>query len=75
MEKNQDSHRGLRDLSSQDFLNFGIQEIAYIREITVDNKDAFVIHAADGTALSVMETYDDARSAALHNDLEPISIQ
>lgn len=73
--KQQNVNQTLKDLTSQDFLNFGIQEIAYIRPMVVDNKDAFVIHAADGTALSVMDTYDAAMSVALHNELEPITIQ
>ena len=37
----------LKNLSSQDFLNFGAQQIAYIRKIKVDGVDSYAVHAGD----------------------------
>ncbi len=64
----------LRDLSSQDFLNFGAQQIAYIRKVDVDGAEAFAVHDADGTPLSVMDTLDSAMVVARYNDLEPATV-
>lgn len=64
----------LKHLSTQDFLNFGIRQVAYIRPVSVENKTAYAIHAADGTPLSVLETRDSAIIAARHNDLEPVTV-
>lgn len=64
----------LKDLTKQDFLNFGIQQVAYIRPIQVQNRKAYAIHAADGTPLSVMDTFDTAMIAVRHNDLEPATV-
>ncbi|MCC7305320.1 MAG: DUF1150 family protein [Alphaproteobacteria bacterium] len=60
----------LKNLSRQDFLTFGRQQVAYIREIRVDDRLAYAIHAADGTPLSVMDSLDAAMIAIRHNDLE-----
>ncbi len=64
----------LKELSSQDFLNFGVHDVAYIRAVVVEGVKAYAVHAADGTPLSVMESSDSAEIAARHNDLEPVSI-
>lgn len=65
----------LRGLSPSDFLNFGIQDVAYIRPIVIEGQGAFAIYAADGTPLSVVDNEHDAVMLAKQNDLETISIQ
>ena len=69
-EKDLTTHQILKNLSTQDFLNFGIQQIAYIRPLDVEDKTAYGIFAADGTPLSVMDTMDTAAIVIQHNDLE-----
>jgi len=59
----------LKGLSSQDFLTFGIHDIAYVRKIDTQGQEGFAIHAADGTPLSVMDTMDEAIQLIEHNDL------
>lgn len=75
-ENNSENNRSeiLKNLSTRDFLNFGIQDVAYIRPVNVQNKTAFAIHAADGTPLSVMETMASAIMVVRHNELEPVTI-
>ncbi|MGB4108170.1 MAG: DUF1150 family protein [Alphaproteobacteria bacterium] len=63
-----------KGLSAQDFRNFGVQQLAYIRPVMIQNRPAFAIHAADGTPLSVMDTRDTAIIAVRHNDLEPVTV-
>jgi hypothetical protein len=64
----------LKSLNRQDFLNFGMHQVAYIRAVNVQNRKAYAIHAADGTPLSVMDTFDTALIAVRHNDLEPVTV-
>ncbi len=59
----------LKGLSNQDFLTFGIHDIAYVRKIHMQGQEGFAIHAADGTPLSVMDTMDEALQVIEHNDL------
>jgi hypothetical protein len=64
----------LKNLSAQDFLNFGMQQVAYIRRVRVEDKTAYAIHAADGTPLSVMDSRDTAIVTVRYNDLEPATV-
>lgn len=64
----------LRQLSPQDFANFGVDHIAYVRPVTVDGAAAFSVHAADGTPLSVLPQRDTAFAAVRQNDMEPMSV-
>ena len=64
----------LKGLSNDDFLNFGIQDIAYVRAVDVEGQKAYAIHAADGTPLSVVEDEREAYILAKQNDLETTQI-
>jgi len=60
----------LKDLSAQDFLMFGVQDVAYVREVQVEGKQAFSIHAANGQPLSVVDSQADAIHVIEHNGFE-----
>lgn len=64
----------LKNLTPQDFLNFGLHQVAYIKQVKVQDKTGFMIHAADGTPLSMMDTLDTASTLVRHNDLEPVTV-
>lgn len=66
----------LKDMTPRDFLKIGIDEIAYVRPMSVCGveKKVYAIHAADGTQLSVMETLDLARATLAHNDLMQVTL-
>lgn len=65
----------LRNLSSQAFLTFGVNQIAYVRSVSVNGQTAYALHAADGLALTVIDSLDGAIMAARQNDLEPVTLQ
>lgn len=65
----------LRALSAQDFLNFGLHQVAYIRPVHVEGQAAWSLHAADGTALTVQNKAHLAAVIARQNDLEPVTLQ
>ena len=64
----------LRTLSVQDFRDFGLHQIAYIRKIERAGETGYSICAADGEEITVMETRDQAIMATRHNDLEPVTL-
>lgn len=61
----------LKRLSPQEFLGVGMDQIAYIRPMS---GAGFSIHAADGTQLSIVSSYNDAVLAARTNDLYPVTL-
>ncbi len=61
----------LKELSIQDFLSVGLDQVAYVKCIEDDN---FSVHAADGSQISVMESYDTAIAAIRVNDLFPVTV-
>jgi len=64
----------LKNISAKEFALWGIQDLAYIRPVTVDGQKAFAVHAADGTQVAVMKTLAIAEAAVRQNDLEPLSV-
>lgn len=70
----------LKGLSSHDFLRIGVNEIAYVRPLSVtdardgDEKQAFAVYAADGTQLSVLDSMDMAMATLRHNDLTRVTL-
>ena len=64
----------LKNISAKEFALWGIQDIAYIRPVTVKGHTAYAVHAADGTQFAVMNAPDVAVAAVRQNDLEPLSV-
>ncbi len=64
----------LENLSTQDFKNFGLHQIAYIRAIQDGNDTTYAIHSADGKKISAEDTLNKAIIATRQNDLEPVTI-
>jgi hypothetical protein len=62
-------------LTHPDLLQFGLGQVAYIREVRIMNKSLFAVHAADGTPMSVFDTETAAREAIAENDLEAVRVQ
>lgn len=67
----------LKGLSRKDFLQIGLDEIAYVRPVSIGqgaDKTAYAIHAADGTRISVFETRDIAAATIENNDLIQVTL-
>ena len=64
----------LRQISPQEFATLGMQAVAYIKRITVNDTIVFAIHAADGTQLAVLPDRDTAFATVRQNDIEPVSV-
>lgn len=63
----------LRTMSPSDFAAFGVQEVAYVKTVTLEGRQTFEVHAADGTPLTVMPDRETAFVVIRQNDLEPVS--
>ncbi len=65
----------LEALSAQDFRNFGLQQIAYIRMIEDDSGCIlYSVHSADGGEMLVTDALDDAVFAVRQSNLEPVTV-
>lgn len=69
-----DASSYLRSLSPHDFMALGVRQIAYVKPIRVDNNIAFVVHAADGTPLSVHEDASGAITTVRNNEMHPVTL-
>ena len=64
----------LKDLSPNDLLVLGLNDIAYLKPAVVEGKNVFAIHAADGSQLAFVESRDVGLAAMHQHDLEPVSL-
>lgn len=48
--------------------------VVYVKPVLNEGTTIFAIHAADGTPIAALPSYDVAVSAARLNDLEPLSV-
>ncbi len=61
-------------LTSQDFKTLGLEQLAYVKPVTVDGEAVFAVFAADGTEIAVMADREVACAAVRQHDLEPLSV-
>ena len=64
----------VRDLSPQDFLLLGINDLAYVKKGLVDDKEAYLVFSADGTHIAAMGVREIAFAAVRQNGMEPLSV-
>jgi hypothetical protein len=79
MDQNSNNHEDeldlLKSLTIQDFKKVGLDQIAYIREVDMPNDEGhFSIHAADGSQISIMDSYDMALVAVRMSDLHAVTV-
>ncbi len=68
------SRESLREMSSTDFAAFGLQELAYVKQVEMSEQPVYAIHGADGTALTAASSREIAFALVRQNDLEPLSV-
>jgi hypothetical protein len=61
-------------LTPKEFAHLGVDDMAYVKAITVNDEPAFAVHAADGTPMGVMQNRETAFAALRQHDLEPMSV-
>lgn len=63
-----------KQLPAQEFIALGLQNLAYLKPVTVNDHLAFSVHAADGTPMAVIDNRDLAEAAVRQHELEPVSV-
>lgn len=63
-----------RDISRQQLLALGLNDVAYVRDVEVDGATAFGIYAANGQQLAVMPDRETAIATAWENGLAPVTL-
>jgi hypothetical protein len=61
-------------MSQNDLRELGLEEVGYVKKYKVNGKPAFVLHAADGTALAVQGDADAAVASARHHEIDLVSV-
>jgi hypothetical protein len=63
-----------RGMSHQDFALWGLQDVAYVKRVDIEDSISWAIHSADGTQIGSAGERDLAFAAIRQNDLEPLSL-
>jgi hypothetical protein len=63
----------IRHMSARELALFGMQDLAYIKAVTVDGTRGYAIYAADGTQIAMVPDRDVAFATVRQHDLEPLS--
>lgn len=64
----------LRAMPVEVFAQLGAPSLAYLRAVEVDGVSAYGIFAANGQPMGVLETREDAVTAARDNELTLVSV-
>jgi hypothetical protein len=64
----------VRSITPKDLAMLGVQDMAYVRTLTVDGTKGYGIFAADGTPLAFTESLALAVAAVRQYDLQPVSV-
>jgi len=65
---------GTRQLSPREFGLLGIENVAYVKAVTVKGEGAFAVHAADGSQIAVLGDRELACAVVRQHDMEPVSV-
>jgi len=65
----------LKSISPREFALLGMNDMAYVKRIVVNDGIQFAICGADGIQLALAPSEDLAYATIRQNDLEPVSIQ
>jgi hypothetical protein len=64
----------LRHITPKEFALLGMQDIAYIKRVALEQGSGFAIYAADGTQVAVLADRELAFATVRQHDLEPVSV-
>lgn len=61
-------------MSDKDLAALGLQDLAYIKPVTIEGESVFSIHAADGTEIAVMGDIGIALATIREHDMEAVRV-
>jgi hypothetical protein len=65
---------GIRHMTARELALLGMQDLAYIKRVTVNDVVGYAVHAADGTQIAVLPEREIAFATVRQHDLEPLSV-
>ena len=65
----------VRNLSPQDFLQLGVDYVAYIKSVDIEGGKAYAIQGADGETLGMEESFDLALGMLEMTELNGVLVQ
>ena len=64
----------IRLMSPQELGRFGMQNIAYVKRIIINDEAGYAVHAADGTPITVLPDRALAFATVRMHDIVPVSV-
>jgi hypothetical protein len=64
----------LKNISPREFALLGMNDMAYVKRVVVNDEQGFAIHSADGTQLALVPKQEIALATIRQHDLEPMSV-
>jgi len=64
----------LRQMTADQLLDLGTRQVVYLRAGTYDGERLFVLYAADGEPLAMVEDVETAVEVAAEHDLEFVAV-
>jgi hypothetical protein len=64
----------LRKISPESLRDYGVKQIAYVKDAGVDGEPVFEVHAASGEELARFADKEIAFAVCQQNQLEPLSV-
>ncbi len=64
----------IRHMSARELALLGMQDMAYIKRVIVNDVAGYAVHAADGTQIAVIPDRNVAFATVRQHDLEPVSV-
>lgn len=64
----------LRQISPNEFVLLGMQNLAYVKRVVVDDTPAYAVFAADGTQVATVADRDAAFVLVRQHEMEPVSV-
>ena len=64
----------IRQISAREFAALGLEDMAYIKPVLVNEVVGYAVHAADGTQIAVLPDRNVAFATVRQHDLEPLSV-
>ncbi|HET8996797.1 MAG TPA: DUF1150 family protein [Acetobacteraceae bacterium] len=64
----------LRRMSAEQFLQLGVDQVAYVRAAQHDGTPFFLVHGADGVPLASVDALEDAVEMAAEHGFEFVTV-
>lgn len=61
-------------MTLESFAQWGLEEVAFIKQMTLNGAQVYAVHAANGQKLATAPARDIAAALVLQNELTPVDV-